>query len=367
MSIKLFYRPTPTELEADQLIRRIERLDDRTQMLQRTIDVLLHFLKTSVFDDIAEIDSKGFKANLDDLARQIASVERPKRIELHFEQQKDKLLAFIEHQKLYIADREKDLRDIIELLTKAMANLDVENRDFYRRVYDQSEKMEQITRLDDIKKIKSALQHEVDQMREIIDMKKDQDKRQVKHLAGQVEALRQELQMARAKSMTDGLTGVYNREAFDASLAEYIERSVVMNSGFAMLMLDLDDFKSINDTHGHLIGDRVLVAFAQKCRGSIRGDDIIARYGGEEFTILLAGANLRNALNKARQICGMIASTRYATCDGNREEDFLSVTVSIGVCVYKKGDTSESLISRADKALYKAKRSGKNRAVARKA
>lgn len=367
MSIKLFYHPTPTDRETDQLIRRVERLDDRTKMLQRTIDVLLHFLKTSAFDDNKEIDSRDFKADLDDLARRIASTEKPKRTELHFEQQKGKLLGFIERQKLYIADRDKDLRDIIELLTRAMANLDVENRDFYRRVYDQSEKIEQITRLDDIKKIKSALQHEIDQMREIVDVKKDQDKRQVKHLAGQVEALRQELQMARTKSMTDGLTGIYNREAFDASLEEYIERCVVMNSDFALLMLDLDDFKSINDTHGHLIGDRVLVAFAQKCRKSIRGDDIIARYGGEEFAILLAGANLRNALNKARQICGMIASARYATCDGNREKDYLSITVSIGVCVFKKGDTPESLISRADKALYKAKRRGKNRAVARKA
>jgi diguanylate cyclase len=132
-------------------------------------------------------------------------------------------------------------------------------------------------------------------------------------------------------------------------------------------MLDLDDFKAINDTHGHLIGDRVLVAFSKKCKDSIRGDDVIARYGGEEFAIILSGANLRNALARARQICSAVAATRYATCDGNCEQDYLSVTVSIGVTNFKKGDTAESLISRADKALYKAKRSGKNRAAVRKA
>ncbi len=366
MAIKLFYRPTQTDLDIDQLAGKIELLDEKTLMLQRTIEVLLLFLKTSALD-IKEIETNAFKKELEDLARCVTSLERPKRIELHFEQRKNKLLSFIERQKTYIADREKELRDIIDLLTKAMANLDIENHEFYKRVYDQSEKMEQITRLDDIKKIKSALKLEVDQMREIVDLKKDQDKRQVKHLASQVDALQQELQKARTKSMTDGLTGVYNREAFDNTLGEYIDRCLLMNTDFALLILDLDDFKAINDTHGHLIGDRVLMAFAKKCRSSIRGDDIIARYGGEEFAILLAGANLRNALAKARQICDAVAATRYATCDGNSEEDYLNVTVSIGVSVYKRGDTAESLISRADKALYKAKRGGKNRAMARKA
>lgn len=367
MAIKLFYHPTQTDLDIDKLVGKIELLDEKTHMLQRTIEVLLLFLKTSALD-IKEIETNAFKEELEELARRITSPERPKRIELHFEHRKNKLLSFIERQKTYIADREKELRDIIDLLTKAMANLDVENHEFYQRVYDQSEKMEQITRLDDIKKIKSALKLEVDQMREIVELKKDQDKRQVKHLASQVDALQQELQKARTKSMTDGLTGVFNRNAFDNTLGEYIERGLVMNSSFALLMLDLDDFKAINDTHGHLIGDRVLMAFAKKCRDSIRGDDIIARYGGEEFVIILSGANLRNALAKARQICGAVAAARYATCDGgNSEKDYLSVTVSIGVSVFKKGDTAESLISRTDKALYKAKRSGKNRAVARKA
>jgi diguanylate cyclase len=366
MSIKLFYRPTQTDLDIDQLVEKMQFLDDKTLMLQKTVHQLLILLKASALD-IKEIETKAFKEELKDLVWQITTAERPKRIELDFERRKGKLLAFIERQKTYIEDREKELRDIIDLLTKAMANLDVENHEFYRRVYDQSEKMEQITRLDDMKKIKTALKHEVDQMRNIVELKKDQDMRQVKHLASQVDALQQELKKARTKSMLDGLTGVYNREAFNNTLGEYIERSLLMNTGFALLMLDLDDFKAVNDTHGHLIGDRVLMAFAKKCRDSVRGDDIIARYGGEEFAIILSGANLRNALAKARQICSAVAAARYATCESNNEQDYLSVTVSIGVSNYKKGDTAESLISRADKALYKAKRAGKNRAVVRKA
>jgi diguanylate cyclase len=362
MTFKLFYNLTDEDLSAEQWVEKTTLLQEKSDVFFRSVEALLHFLKSFAMD-LSEIRSERFKERIDALSQLFASSERPKRIELDFERQKENILGFIERQHGYIADREQELRDIIDLLTKAMASLDVENREFYQRVHDQSEKMEQITLLDDIKKIKSALQFEVTQMRDIVDQKKDQDHRQVQLLAGQVDSLRQELEKTKAKSMTDGLTGAYNRQAFDDTLKDLIERSRVMNNDFSLLILDLDDFKKINDTHGHLMGDKVLVAFCQKCRKTIRGDDVLARYGGEEFAIILPGANLKNALKKGRQICDTISSARYATStvDG---EDYLSVTVSIGVTVFKKDDTPETLISRADKALYKAKKSGKNCAVA---
>jgi len=131
------------------------------------------------------------------------------------------------------------------------------------------------------------------------------------------------------------------------------------------MMIDIDNFKQINDKYGHVIGDRVLVALAQKCRTLIRSEDFIARYGGEEFTIILEGASLRHAIKKAQQICSTIASVRYATSE-SQSQDYLSMSVSIGASQFKKGDTPESLISRADKALYEAKHKGKNRVIGRK-
>jgi diguanylate cyclase len=362
MTYKFFYNLTDEDVTAEQLIQKNTLLQEKSDVFLRSIEAMLHFLKSFALD-LSEIRSDRFKEMIDDLSQQFVSPERPKRIELDFERRKEKILSFIEHQHRYITEREKELRDIIDLLTKAMANLDVGNREFYHRVYDQSEKMEQITLLDDIKKIRSALQYEVTQMREIVDQKKDQDRRQVQLLASQVDSLRQELEKTKVKSMTDGLTGAHNRQAFDDTLKDLMVRSRVMNNELSLLMLDLDDFKKINDTYGHLIGDRVLVAFCQKCRKSIRGDDVLARYGGEEFAIILPGASLKNALKKGRQICDAISSARYATEDDN-DEDYLSVTVSIGVAACKRDDTAETIISRADKALYKAKRSGKNCAVA---
>lgn len=108
MAIKLFYRPTQPDLDIDKLAGKIELLDEKTHMLQRTIEVLLLFLTTSSLD-MKEIETNAFKEELEDLALRITSSERPKRIELHFEHRKNKLLSLIEHQKTYIADREKEL------------------------------------------------------------------------------------------------------------------------------------------------------------------------------------------------------------------------------------------------------------------
>ena len=361
MTLKFFHRPTDSDITIEQLVHQTQLLSEKSDIMLRTIDALFHFLKSFVLD-ISEIQSDLFKESLDNILQRFLSDERPKHAELHFENQKDTILNFIKYQHKYIADREKELRDIIDLLTKAMASSDVENRDFYQRLHDHSEKMEQITLLDDIKKVKTALQQEVQQIRETVDLKKNQDRRQVQLLAGQVDSLRKELEKTKAKSMTDGLTGIYNRQAFDEFLLEMIERSRVMNSDFSLLLLDLDDFKTINDTYGHLIGDRVLVAFCQKCRSNIRADDILARYGGEEFAILLPGAALKNAVKKACQICDAVASAHYAT-DNTSDDKYLSVTVSIGVTGFKKDDTSETIIGRTDRGLYKAKRKGKNRVV----
>jgi diguanylate cyclase len=165
--------------------------------------------------------------------------------------------------------------------------------------------------------------------------------------------------------MTDGWSGAYNRKSFDNYIKGLVERSAVMNGSFALLMLDIDNFKAINDTYGHNTGDRVLMAFANKCREHIRDEDFFARYGGEEFVIVMPGASLRSASKRAKQVCKAIATARYAL-ENEQPGDVLRITTSIGVGSRKKGDSATSIIQRADKALYMAKQTGKNRVVTEK-
>ena len=243
--------------------------------------------------------------------------------------------------------------------------MNAENVDFNLTVYQQSETLEKLIGLDDIRKIKSALKVEVENIRKVIKQKEDSDKGRVEVLSQQVESLSEELARAREASMRDGLTDAYNRKAFDRQMKNLVQRNSVMPAPFALMMIDIDDFKAINDTHGHPLGDRVLVSLVHKCRESIRSEDFPARYGGEEFAIILPGASLKNALKKARHICKTIAATNYRV-DVEGQKITLAVTVSIGVSVYHPQDTETTVIERADKALYAAKHAGKNRVVSEK-
>ena len=352
----LFKSRTPSPAQLPQVAD--VPLDSELQGLYlATIRALLLFLKDSALD-IQEIGSEHFKAGLDDIKIKYNEEVKAKKLDTYFKKQSEAIGYYLKRQKIYLGDREKEFRDIIDLLSKAMTGLSNDNQTFYRRVFDHSEKLEKITLLDDIKKIKNALKTEVDQIKETVENQKRQQRAQIEKLSTQVDSLKGELQ-------TDALTGVNNRKSLDCFLEDQVERCHLNGTSFALLMLDIDNFKSINDTYGHLTGDRVLLAFATKCKNSIRGDDFIGRYGGEEFVILLPGASLRNARKKAMQICKSLAASRYAV-EGADPNHFLSATVSIGVSTLQTADTPTGLVERADKALYLAKKSGKNRVATEK-
>ena len=101
----------------------------------------------------------------------------------------------------------------------------------------------------------------------------------------------------------------------DNHLRSLVDRNMVTRASFSLLMMDPDDFKQLNDTYGHTVGDWRLLAFAEKCRSAVRSDDFLTRYGGEEFTLILPGTSLRNATKKAKQLCCAIAVARYAADD----------------------------------------------------
>ena len=177
--------------------------------------------------------------------------------------------------------------------------------------------------------------------------------------------LRSSLEQVKDASMMDAMTGAFNRMTFDARMQWMIQRSEIVWNPTSLMMCDLDNFKQINDTYGHIVGDRVLKCFVQECKTMFRSDDFVARYGGEEFAIILPGINLREALKRARSFCKLLAGKQFLI-DPLRPDERISFTVSIGVSELRKKDSCDVFIDRADKALYKAKRTGKSRAVSEK-
>ncbi len=186
-----------------------------------------------------------------------------------------------------------------------------------------------------------------------------QDQRLLVSLALQVAAALENAHLYEM-AMVDGLTGLFVRRYFDARIEEEIERSRRYGTPFAVVMMDIDDFKKLNDTHGHLAGDRVLRDLAAIVKQQMRGVDTAARYGGEELALILPRTELVSALNQAERIRAGIADHRVPAGD---DGPVLSVTASFGIAAYPESGatTAEELVRRADRALYRAKKSGKNR------
>jgi diguanylate cyclase (GGDEF)-like protein len=155
----------------------------------------------------------------------------------------------------------------------------------------------------------------------------------------------------------DGLTGLFNRRYFESRLEEEIQRQRRQLNELALLMVDLDNFKELNDTHGHLVGDRVLREVAEILRRAVRIFDVCARYGGEEFVILMPGANAPTAMRIAERIRRQV-ELHFAS--GLRSGAPVPLTVSVGVSTAGASTSRETLIAQADSALLWAKTSGKN-------
>ena len=163
-------------------------------------------------------------------------------------------------------------------------------------------------------------------------------------------------QEAQRLSITDGLTGLGNYRFFQQTLAREVDRAVRFRRPLALLMLDLDRFKQVNDEHGHQVGDTVLVQIADRLREQVREVDFVARYGGEEFVILLPETATDGAQQLAGRVCEHIRARPMHTSAGD-----LSISVSVGVAVYPEhGDAPASLVRAADLALYAAKSAGRN-------
>ncbi len=178
----------------------------------------------------------------------------------------------------------------------------------------------------------------------------------------EIELLRKELVQVRETAITDALTGLLNRRAFDQTLGEQIEIHKNSAAELCLLILDLDHFKRINDNFGHRVGDNVLRYTAKLMQQHIAGHHYAARYGGEEMAIIMPNTPLSRALEIAENIRSALAQHPLKRKDST--ESLGLVTLSGGVSVFKEGDTLESLIDRADTALYQAKNNGRNQVMA---
>jgi len=176
-----------------------------------------------------------------------------------------------------------------------------------------------------------------------------------------VSSLQRSIDEFRRESMLDPLTKIYNRKSFDEGLSRSMSEADEDGTPMALLLLDIDHFKSFNDSYGHQTGDQVLRLVAMTLKSNIKGKDIVARYGGEEFAAILPTTDLEGAIILADNIRKAIQAKELLKRSTN--EKLGRITASVGVALYRQGESPSSLIERADRCLYAAKHAGRNRVI----
>ncbi|MBI5814733.1 MAG: diguanylate cyclase [Nitrospinae bacterium] len=263
-----------------------------------------------------------------------------------------------------LENEREELKRIISNLTSHIQTLSVSSETFGNKLDTYSRKIAVTTNLDEIKQIQRAI------LTETLTIQKEngavrerlvESERKLKESAEKIAKLENALEMARQEKIVDHLTQLYNRGYFDEKLKETVTNYQRYKEPFCLIMYDVDHFKKFNDAYGHQVGDKVLRTVADISKDTVRAADTVARYGGEEFAVIVYKTSSEQGAKVAESLRAAVGSHEFVFKGGDKT---ISVNVSLGVAEFAEGDTPESLIQRADKRLYDAKKQGRNRVVA---
>jgi diguanylate cyclase (GGDEF)-like protein len=324
---------------------------------------LLALLAEFPFED-GRLDTQGFRAEVARLGASLDACGDDTGSRARVVEECARLCEdFYRRARALLAERGAEHAEALKLLRELAADLDEARRELGESLDASSDRFERLTEIEDFRELRSKLSAEVAELKRIIAERRRREDETQAALNRRIEGLRSRLRHAREEAALDPLTKLYNRGAFDRALAERVEANAGGGAPFALALFDLDEFKRINDTHGHHVGDRVLMTAAAWLSEGFRPTDFVARYGGEEFAVLLEKIETRVALSRITALLGRLSLSRFEF-ERAGQSFRLAFTASCGLACGRPGESSATILSRADEALYRAKRAGKNRVEA---
>ena len=241
-----------------------------------------------------------------------------------------------------------ELGEMLQLLSQTTSSLKSQGQRTEDRMAGLGRGLEQASQLEDVVEFRARVRSELGRLNEMIQQMREENRQLVGELESEMATYRKQLDEAERRANLDVLTGLPNRRFFEASLHDYI----ASGAPFCLLLLDLTRFKSINDSYGHLAGDEVLKAFAEKLKTLVRKEDLAARWGGDEFVVVLP-CGLKESVLRSRTFEEKL--TGLYTIQVHQTVHRLRVGVAIGIAEHRTHDTAAQLLARADALLYAAK------------
>lgn len=262
-------------------------------------------------------------------------------------------------ERSFVTERLDDYRGVVDDLVAGLRNIGERDQDTELSVKRSLNHIEDAVGTGVLPEIRKALTQTLAKVTETFEQQREAYEKELAELNNRMSSLRQDLVAAHEEMKRDALTDAYNRGAFDTAISQSLNMHFILNQPVTLLLIDIDKFKHINDTFGHAAGDEVLRGIGEAlARSFIRKSDIVARYGGDEFAVILNDTTAENSENIVERF---LAAVRNVPVPYAPEDT--CITCSIGYTEIHTDDTVESLINRADKALYLAKKNGRNQAA----
>jgi diguanylate cyclase len=312
---------------------------------------LIGYVLLAVEDDRERLELTG---KLDEFRVDLAAASNPEDITSLTSSCFDMCEHAVQALQAQQAERRAELRRLVTLVRDTVAMLVGDGDAFSSDIVDAASRFNALLRISDVQQLKQRLMAEVGDLQRIAGERQRQWRETVEMFESRVAVLEQQLVTVKQEAALDPLTGIANRRTFELAVREAVQAP---HRELIVAILDLDDFKGVNDHGGHPAGDRVLQAVAQALKSSVRKKDVVARIGGDEFALLGLGTTVREAESRIRSLIDSLAEVPTGL------ESPTFVSASCGLAEYCAGDTLESLMRRADQALYEAKRQGKHRLV----
>lgn len=271
-----------------------------------------------------------------------------------------------DHQQLYrqyILDggrmeNRKILQEIQRVLDEVSQHVKSANGDVSQQGGKLENLVEKLGQRDELSAIRSVVDYIIGSTRQIINSSSRLETQLMK-TTDEVGVLREKLTRLKAQAMTDALTGLVNRWGLDKLLRREMNTAMETEKELCIIMADIDHFKEINDTYGHLVGDNVIKMFASTLADFVKGRDLVVRYGGEEFLIILPETILSDAVVLAGKMQTFLETMKWRRKGTGKTLG--KITLSFGVARYRHNESMEDFIHRADTALYHSKQNGRNR------
>ena len=288
------------------------------------------------------------KARLDAVGATLAAEPSSQGVEISTKEAVEAMQSWGDQTALHLQRKTVEIRELLIVLAKSAEAVGQRDKNCARQLHEVTDRLKLVAKLDDISEVRSSILRTATELKSSIDRMAEEGQAAISQLRSQVSVYQSRLEEAERVATRDSLSGLRNRHCVEG----HINRRIEASTPFCLLMLDLNGFKAVNDTYGHLAGDSLLKQFASELQSASRSDDVIGRWGGDEFVLLL-DCPFPQAAQRTERLRQWIDG-EY-TIEGRDEKIRLQVTASIGLVEWRHGETMNDIIARADADMYRHK------------